>query len=481
MPTLPAEVLAVLMPFASVFSPTTFAHIQVLFVGALLTPGPRTIASCLRAVGLEDESHFTNYHRVLNRAKWSSRSASRLLLLALIEAFVPQGPILLGLDDTIERRRGAHIKARGIYRDPVRSSHGHFVKCSGLRWLCLMLLVPVPFAKRVWALPFLSVLCPSARYFEQHRNARQPKKLTDWARQMLLQVRRWLPKRSLIVVADSGFAVIEMLACWQKERRGYAPITAITRLRLDAALFEPAPPRPKGQNGRPRKRGQRLPTLAQQLLHSSTCWHSLTIPGWYQAAKSRPRGQVGQQDRQIEIATGTALWSNTGKAVVPIRWVLIRDPLGQFAPQALLCTDGKLEPLEIVSYFVRRWQVEVTFHEVRQHLGVETQRQWNDQAIERTTPLLLALFSLVTLIAHTRVKTHSSHMRPPCGLWSAWYHKKEPTFIDALAWVRRASWLQSQQTFLRSQATSPLRKPQLQFLQHMTDLLAYAPSWPKSS
>ncbi|BCM88468.1 hypothetical protein IAD21_00301 [Abditibacteriota bacterium] len=296
MPTLPAEVLAVLVPFASVFSPATWSHIQVLFLGAVLTPGPRTIASCLRAVGLEGECHFTTYHRVLNRAKWSSRHASRLLLLALIEAFVPDGPLLLGLDDTIERRRGEHIKARGIYRDPVRSSHGHFVKCGGLRWLCLMLLVPVPFAKRVWALPFLSALCPSQRYFEQHRSPRPPKKLTDWARQMLLQVRRWLPQRDLIVVADSGFSVLEMLACWQKERLGYAPIKAITRLRLDAALFEPAPPRCKGQNGRPRKRGARLPTcasahlrvcplarlptLAQRLEEAATCWHTITVPGW---------------------------------------------------------------------------------------------------------------------------------------------------------------------------------------------------------
>ncbi len=168
MPTLPADVLAVLMPFSCLFSPTIWAHIQVLFAGAVLSPGPRTVASCLRAMGLEDECHFTNYHRVLSRSRWSPRHGARLLLLALIQAFVPDGPLLLGLDDTIERRRGEHIKARGIYRDPVRSSHGHFVKCGGLRWLCLMLLVPVPFAKRVWALPFLSVLCPSVRYFEQY-------------------------------------------------------------------------------------------------------------------------------------------------------------------------------------------------------------------------------------------------------------------------------------------------------------------------
>src|SRR5690606_15464788 len=189
----------------------------------------------LRVMGLSGEKHFQNYHRVLNRAIWSSLEASRILFGLLIQAFAMRGPVILGLDDTIERRRGAKIKAKGIYRDPVRSSHNHFVKASGLRWLSVMLLAPIPWAKRVWALPFLTVLAPSERYYKG--KARKSKKLTQWAQQMVMQVRRWLPKRFLVVVADSSFAVIDLL--WQLSQLNN-PVCMITRFRMDAALYEPA-------------------------------------------------------------------------------------------------------------------------------------------------------------------------------------------------------------------------------------------------
>src|SRR4030095_5670514 len=125
---LPAEMTAFLAPFAPLFTPSVWYHAQVLVVGALLTPGKRTVTAILSVMGLRQNQHFQNYHRVLNRARWSSRALSRQLLRVLIEVFVPHGPIILGLDDTVERRRGKKIAAKGIYRDPVRSSHSHFVK-----------------------------------------------------------------------------------------------------------------------------------------------------------------------------------------------------------------------------------------------------------------------------------------------------------------------------------------------------------------
>jgi hypothetical protein len=238
MPTLPAEYITILKTFASVFSRRVWLQAQVLLLGAILAPGQRTVTAVLRIMGLSAEKHFQNFHRVLNRAVWSSREASRLLLGMLVAAFAVFGPIVLGLDDTIERHRGAKIKAKGIYRDPVRSSHSHFVKASGLRWLSLMLLSPIPWAKRVWALPFLTELAPSERYYEGHNRAH--KKLTDWARQVLLQVRRWLPGRKLVVVMDASFAALDFL--WRVAKLTN-PITLIARFRLDAALYEPAPQR----------------------------------------------------------------------------------------------------------------------------------------------------------------------------------------------------------------------------------------------
>jgi hypothetical protein len=142
--------IQVLASFAPLFSKRVFQHVQLLVAGMVLAPGKRTVASALRAVGLqEEERRFCRYHRVLSRAAWSSREASRILLELLVEAFVPDGPLVLGVDETLERRRGKKIAAKGIYRDPVRSSHSHFVKTSALRWVCLTLLAPVPWTCRV--------------------------------------------------------------------------------------------------------------------------------------------------------------------------------------------------------------------------------------------------------------------------------------------------------------------------------------------
>lgn len=418
MQTLQDEYSTMLCSFAHLFSKRIWERVQILVVGAILSPAERTVTAALRAVGLSEEKHFQSYHRVLNRAIWSSRETSRILLTLLVNAFALTGPLVFGLDDTIERRRGANIKAKGIYRDPVRSSQSHMVKASGLRWLSLMLLASIPWAQRVWALPVLTVLAPSERYYE--KKVRQHKKLTDWARQMLYQLRRWLPKRTLVVVTDSSYAVIELLSRMSELKNS---ICMIARFRLDAALYEPVAPSDK-KIGRPRKKGKRLPTLETVLENEQTIWKKLTIQEWY-----------GEKQREVEICSNTAVWYHSGMPVVPIRWILIRDPKKKFKSQALLCTDLDISPEQTVTWFVRRWQVEVTFHEVRTHLGVETQRQWADLAILRITPALLGLFSLVTLLADV----HARHKKL-CIQRTAWYDKKLPTFSDALATVRQEFW-----------------------------------------
>lgn len=447
----PTEFAKVILAFAPLFSRRVWAHACILLAGAILAPGRRTVASALRVMGRAEERHFQNYHRVLNRAVWSGRAASRCLLRLLVETFVPEGPLLLGLDDTLERRWGRKITARGIYRDPVRSSHGHFVKASGLRWLSLMLLAPIPWTGRVWALPFLTVLAPSERYHRER--GQQHKKLTESGRQMLLLVRRWLPERPLMVVADSSFAALEFLAGLL---RGAPPIHCITRLRLDAALHAPAPPRGAHQPGRPRKAGTRLPTLQQVLDNPATVWRRITVAGWY-----------GGDDREVEVVSATAVWTNKGLPVVPLRWVLVRDPDERFKPQAFLCTQQDATPEQILGWFIRRWQIEVTFEEARAHLGVETQRQWSDRAIARTTPAIFALYSLVTLAAHQLVTQHQQPTRS-----AAWYSKPKPTFADALAWVRRELW--QTQDFGRSLPRTETAEIPRHLLDQLTDALCYA-------
>jgi len=357
--------------------------------------------------------------------------------------------LVMGIDDTIERRKGKRIAAKGIYRDPIRSSESHFVKVSGLRWLSLMLLVEIPWAERVWALPFFTVLAPSERYNQTHN--RPHKKLTDWARQMITQVRRWLPERSIVVVADSSFAAIELLNAALELP---VPVHLVTRLRLDAALYRPAPPRLPKQTGRPRKVGKRLATPKTLLDDVPTVWQQVMMERWY-----------GGGDYPIELTSQTAVWYHTGLPPVPIRWVLVKDPQAKFEPQAFLCTDLNATPEQILTWFRQRWQLEVTFEEVRAHLGVETQRQWSELAILRTTPALLGLFSLVTLIAH--------HLQPGLSVYrTAWYVKPLPTFIDALATVRRSLW--QCRLFQTSTCASEMVKVPQAVLEYWSDLLCYA-------
>lgn len=399
-------------------------------------------------MGLSDEKHFQNYHRVLNRAVWSSLAASRILLSLLIRTFATQGVVVLGLDDTIERRRGQRIRAKGIYRDPVRSSHSHFVKASGLRWLSLMLLCEIPWAGRVWALPFLTCRCPSERYHKER--GRNHQKLTARARQMLLLVKRWLPDREIVVVADSSLAALELLEAVREE------VCLITRRRLDAALYEPAPARKRGRNGRPRKKGKRLPTLSQVLASGATLWQAVTLERWSSASA-----------RRVEIATGTCLWYHSGMAAVPIRWVMVRDPEEEFDAQAFLSTNMKVEPQQMLEWFVRRWTVEVTFEEASAHLGVETQRQWSEKALARTTPALFALYSVVTLLAAHLIERQELSVRR-----AAWYAKESATFSDTIVMVRRYLW--GHTCFSMSGRKADMIEVPRSLVERLTETLCYA-------
>ena len=268
MRTLPTEMVRVLAPFAPLFSERAFRHVQVLLAGAILAPGRRTVSSALHAMGLDQHERFHRYHRVLSHAVWSSREAGRMLLELLVEAFVPQGPVVVGIDETLERRQGKKIAAKGIYRDPVRSSHGHFVKTSAPRWVCVTLLAEVPWASRVWALAFLCVAWPlpsatlpsGASGTRSSRSGRGSR--SCWCAAGIRSAR-------VVAVADGGYASLKLL---DRCRRLSNPIALVTRLRLDAALYEPAPPRRPGQRWEDpasRASGWRTSPLSRKTLPST--------------------------------------------------------------------------------------------------------------------------------------------------------------------------------------------------------------------
>jgi hypothetical protein len=411
---LPHEILAALAPLAPLFSDRAWAKAQTLAVGALLVVGRRTVASALRVMGLAGERRFTNSHRVLNRDAWSCLAAGRVVLGLVLARLPPDAPLVLAGDDTIERRNGRRIKAKGCDRDPIRSSKKHPVKCFGLKWVVLTVLVPVPWGRRLWALPVLTAL----RWPAGKGPRRGHKSSIDWARQLALQVRRWVPERELIQVLDGGFAAVELAS--DCRRHG---ITRVCRLRIDAALYDPPGPPVPGRRGPRPTKGPRRPSPKQLAADPATAWRAVEV-GWY-----------GGRRKQMRVVTGAGLWHTPHLAPVPIGYLLARDPEGQQRDAAYLGTDERLAADRVLGYVVGRWSVEVTFEEARAHLGVETQRQWSDRAIARTTPVLLGLDSLTTLLA---MRWHEEGALEVAE--SAWYAKATPTFADGLAAARERIW-----------------------------------------
>lgn len=448
---LPNPIISVLTPFAQAFSHRIWDMVQLLVIGAILTPGRRTVSAVLRTMGQQDDAQYQNYHRVLNRAKWCGLMVSRILLGLLVAGFVAVGaPLIIGVDETLERRKGAKIKAKGLFRDAARSSQKYTVHSFGLRWISMMLLVNVPWSARVWALPFLTVLAPSEKTNLANRRRRH-KTSIDWIMQMVLVVRRWFPLPPMVLVTDGGLTAVKLgLRCAGMTK----PVTYISRLRLDAVLHGWPQDQPASKRGPKPKKGERCPTLQQQLEDASTQWLCHTID-WY-----------GGKRKTIELVSGTHLWYTPGFDPLPIRWVLVRDPEGKFQPTAFLSTDLHAEPLQILTWFILRWSLEVTFQECRTHLGLETQRQWSDLAVARTTPALLGLFSLVTLLAHTLTQDQPLPARS-----AAWYIKAEPTFSDAIAFVRYYIWSHMELTTSHPQTTFRLFPDAI--LRGLVDSLCY--------
>lgn len=454
MRTLPAELLSLIVVFQPLFTKPTWENAKALLLGAMLQRGKRTVTACLRVVGLGDEEHFQNYHRVLNRAKWSALDAARVLLGLIILAFalVMQEVIVLAADDTIERRRGKRIRQLGCYRDPVRSSKKHIIKCFGLKWVGLAVMVKLPWAARPWALPFFTVLCPAqlegqslkvCRYRIRRRarkgkmrksraktivikkfvaggkTPRRHKTAVDILMTMIRLTHRWMPERAKVLVVDGGYAAIKLaLTCALLKNTAL-----VMRFHWDAALYHPPTEKAKNRRGPQALKGARQRSPQEWARRKDAKWEEHDID-WY-----------GGEKKKMLVFTRTALWYRMGYPPVAIRYVITRDPEGKLRDEVFACTDTQATASQIINWFVMRWGLEVTFEEAREHLGMETQRQWSDLAIARTTPILLGLFSLVTIFAS---KLQGDEKIPV--LTTAWYQKTEATFSDCLTLVRKHLW-----------------------------------------
>jgi len=390
---------------------------MVLIFGTILAPGRRTVTAALRMVGLGEDPHYSKYHRVLNRDHWSPWLVSKILLSLILRICLPSGaPLLLAIDETLERRRGKQIKYKGWFRDPILSTKEHVVKSLGIRWICLAVLVPGPWSQRPWALPFMTVLTlgqkTSTRLHKHHRT------IVQWAEFMIGKVRDWQPEQEIILVGDGSYAAITLVQRCQRLKKH---VKLVSRLRLDARLFDFPVPQPKSKRGPKPKKGARQTQLAQRLEDPETDWKTLKLI-------------LYGKEHSIEFVSGISLWHTPGQDPVAIRWVLICCPEDSFEPAAFFCSATNMSVKQILVCFALRWNIEVTFEELRACLGFETQRQWSDRAIERTTPGLFGIFSLVTLMAKVLYPTELPVRQ------TSWYIKNEATFSDALAAVRRHLW-----------------------------------------
>lgn len=412
---LPNAILNVFAIFAQLFSRPVFKNALQLFHGHILCKNRRTISEILRQLGLKNIKNYSKYHWVLNGAKWCSIQGSKILLITLSK--ICPKDVTISIDSTIERRKGEKIKGLGRQRDAVQSTKRNKVLTIGLNWLVCTIHVKFPWAIRSWACPFFSVLMPPERPLSSSKNEsdlnkrKRHKTLNEWASQSVRLFAKWIGQlKNITIVADSAFATYILAnTCIDKG------VSLISRMRLDARTFE-FPSKPK--KGRPRLVGERLPTFEKLSKAHSKTWKEMIVK-WY-----------GCNTKTVSILTDTCLWYGYGIRPVPIKWVLIK--IGDEIT-ALFSTNLKHSPEYIVETFVERWQIETTFEESRRHLGVETQRQWSDRAIDRTTPCLLASYSIINLMAYALMNEKNEEIP---AQEASWYKKRHICFSDVLNYLR---------------------------------------------
>lgn len=417
MVALPPEVEPVVLPLSIAFTHPTFQRFVLLLVAAILTPGRHTTANLLRTVRPMLDGHPSSYHRLFSGRVWSLWPLGKALAAAVLAWVALDQPLRVVVDATAELHKGKHVWGKGRHHDARRSSHQHTVWLYGHKWVVLSILVDLPFASRPWALPVLVALC---RTPEHDRACGRPHRTPiDLTRGLLAALLRWFPARRFIVLGDGDFASHDLARFCHRHRDR---LTLVSRFRPDAVLHQPPPRRRKGQKGRPRVKGARLPTPREVVANR----------------RRRARAEVdwyGGQRRRVSLVSAAACWYRSGRGLAPLRWVHVRDRQGTHRDDWLFCTDPALEPQRIVSLFTGRWSTEVTFQEARAHLGLETTRVWTQASVLRVAPCRLGLFSVVSLIFAGHARTHRVAPQQTPG-----DAKTRITFSDALATVRRLLW-----------------------------------------
>jgi hypothetical protein len=422
MGSIPAAALPLLHELAPLFTQPTWRRAQVLLFAAILTTGRRTVANLMRTAGALADGRASTYQRVLSQARWSGLRLAAALARLVLRHLAPAGPVPLVGDDTVTEHRGKRVYGKARHRDAVRSSHSYTAHRYGHKWVTLAVLVRLPFAARPWALPVLVALYRSP---EENRRRGRPHKTPAELMQLLLRVLlRWFPGRTFVFAGDSGFGSHEMAAFAGRRR---ARLTLVSRYYPNANLYEPPPAVAGKRNGRPRKKGAKLPS-PEQVVAGAT--RSRLRVAWY-----------GGGEREVEVVTGTGHWYKAGAGLVAVRWVYVHDRTGTHRDDYLYSTDVAMTARQIIETYTGRWNIETTFQEARAYLGLGTTRGWCRRTVLRAEPCLLGLYTVVALL----------YCRLPAALkedWQVvWLGKGPMAFSDAITVVRR--WLWQEWVFAR--------------------------------
>jgi hypothetical protein len=428
-PTLPPEAAPLLLALQPCFNQPTWNRFVLLMTSAVLTTGRRTVANLLRTIAPLATGHQTSFQRVWSAASWSGLQLGCLLAGFVLAHLVPEGVVTLVGDDTVENHPGRKVYGKARHRDAVRSSHSYTAWRYGHKWVVLAVLVRFSFASRPWALPVLVDLYRSAEDNQRrHRPHRTPAQLM--CRLLRLMLLRF-PQRRFVFVGDSGYGTHEVARFAYRHRHR---LTLVSKLHPKANLYTP-PPRYRGQ-GRPRVKGHALPKPCE-VVAGRRRFRWLTVP-WY-----------GGQSRQIQSCGGTGHWYKSGRGLVPLRWVFVRDRSGTHRDEYFFSTDPTLTAAAIIGYYTGRWNIETTFEELRSCLGLETTRGWCANTIVRAAPCLFGLYSAVALLFHHLPQTKRTGA-------IQWPGKETITFSDALAAVRR--WLWTEWVFPQAQRDTAVQK-----------------------
>ena len=413
---LPAEARPLLDALSPAFTRPTFSRFVTLLGSAILTTGRRTVANLLRTAAPLARGHVTTYQRVLSSAEWSALRLARQLgrvVLALVPA---DRPVILVGDDTVDGHPGRRVYGKARHRDPVRSSHGFTAWRYGHKWVVLAVLVRFPWAGRPWALPVLVDLYRSER---DDRLRRRPHRTPARIMATLLRpMLSWSPGRRFVFVGDGGYGTHELARFAHRHR---ARLSLVSKLHPEANLFDPPPPY-RG-TGRPRVKGERRPK-PREAVEAARRRRRLTV-GWY-----------GGGTRRVGVVTGTGHWHKSGRGLVPLRWVHVRDREGTHRDEYFYATDPTMAPAAIVTHYAGRWNIETTFQEARAHLGLETTRGWCRRTVERAAPCLFGLYSVVAVLYHALPEARRAGA-------VRWPGKVAVTFSDAVAAVRLWLWAES--------------------------------------